>query len=158
SLHNPVYEASMKAMAAGDVDGQSWAAVRTAASHCISYLIQNEVEPSDWLAFLQAVVAATRAGEEREAVRALDLLESVAVEGGEGVHSHLPAIISAVADDTCAALPPPDQPWSQSVAVEGGEGVHSHLPAIISAVANDTCAALPPRDQPWSQVWAVLYE
>ncbi|CAI5996660.1 unnamed protein product [Closterium sp. NIES-64] len=155
SLHNPVYEASMKAMAAGDVDGQSWAAVRTAASHCISYLIQNEVEPSDWLAFLQAVVAATRAGEEREAVRALDLLESVAVEGGEGVHAHLPAIIAAVANDTCAALPPPDQPWAldllESVAVEGCEGVHAHLPAIISAVADDTCAALPPPDQPWSQ-------
>ncbi|CAI6010409.1 unnamed protein product [Closterium sp. NIES-65] len=132
SLHNPVYEASMKAMAAGDVDGQSWAAVRTAASHCISYLIQNEVEPSDWLAFLQAVVAATRAGEEREAVRALDLLESVAVEGGEGVHAHLPAIIAAVANDTCAALPPPDQPWSQRV-----WALFSALASLVESWADD---------------------
>ncbi|CAI5474972.1 unnamed protein product [Closterium sp. Yama58-4] len=132
SLHSPVYEASMKAMAAGDAEGQSWAAVRTAASHCISYLIQNEVEPSDWLAFLQAVVAATRAGEEKEAVRALDLLESVAVEGGEGVHSHLPAIISAVADDTCAALPPPDQPWSQRV-----WALFSALASLVESWADD---------------------
>ncbi|CAI5511663.1 unnamed protein product, partial [Closterium sp. Naga37s-1] len=132
SLHNPVYEASMKAMAAGDVDGQSWAAVRTAASHCISYLIQNDVEPSDWLAFLQAVVVATRAGEEREAVRALDLLESVAVEGGEGVHAHLPAIIAAVANDTCSALPPPEQPWSQRV-----WALFSALASLVESWADD---------------------
>ncbi|GJP36939.1 hypothetical protein CLOM_g21398 [Closterium sp. NIES-68] len=123
SLHAPVYGATMKAMAAGDVDGQSWAVVRTAASHAVSYFIQNDVEPSDWLAFLQAIVAATRAAEESEAVRALDLLESVAVEGGEGVHVHLPAIIDAVANDTCAALPPQDQPWSQvGIRGEGGKG------------------------------------
>ncbi|GJP36938.1 hypothetical protein CLOM_g21398 [Closterium sp. NIES-68] len=132
SLHAPVYGATMKAMAAGDVDGQSWAVVRTAASHAVSYFIQNDVEPSDWLAFLQAIVAATRAAEESEAVRALDLLESVAVEGGEGVHVHLPAIIDAVANDTCAALPPQDQPWSQRV-----WALFSALASLVESWADD---------------------
>jgi len=114
-MSTSIYQSLMKALKMEDVDDITCYPVCASASGAIAELIENSYAPPDWLVLLQVVVKRISTGDENESALLFKLLGTIVEGGQEKVLSHIPEIVSNIANTVMEHLPPVPDPWPQVV-------------------------------------------
>ena len=79
--------------------------------------LQNGFSPPDWLVLLHAVVKRISTGDENESALLFKLLGTIIVGGQEKALTHIPEIVSNIANTIAKLLPPAPDPWPQVLCI-----------------------------------------
>lgn len=109
-----VYTSLLKALTMEDTDDISCYPVRISAAGAIAQLVENEFFPPEWLPVLQIVVGRIRENNDENAIM-FELLKTLIEAGGDAVATHIPNIISLLAQDILKHIPISPEPWPQVV-------------------------------------------
>ncbi|KVH89698.1 Armadillo-like helical [Cynara cardunculus var. scolymus] len=113
-MSSEIYSSLLKALAMQDMEDLSCYPVRVSAAGAIAQLVENDFFPPEWLPILQVVVGRIRDNGEETSIM-FELLKTLVEAGGDIVASHIPHIISLLAEDILKHIPPSPEPWPQVV-------------------------------------------